>query len=192
MTSARAYQQTQRADNVSATRAHILRAARAALAEPSGELSMEAVALRAGVTRPTIYRHFGSRGALFSAVIAHVSDGYDLARAIETAVESTSIAGFVEVSTTLWANETDLIRGALRLADDPEIHVVIRGLDKSRLRDALRLARMSQSRLSTDDLARALMMLTSPSCFLFLVDELELEPDEARRLLSKMTRALVK
>lgn len=190
MNCVRSYTQTKRADNVAATRAHIVDAARAALADPGGELSLEAVALRAGVSRPTIYRQYGSRGALFSAVIAHLSDEHDLARAINGALDGSSIPRFVDVSTRMWANETDVIRGALRRARDPEIARVIRRLDQSRYRDATRLANASQSTLSREELARAIMLLTSPSCFLYLVDDLELDPAKARRLLAKMARAL--
>lgn len=190
MKSARPYRQTHRADSVADTRAQILQAARAVLEDSVGDLSLEAVALRADVGRPTIYRHFGSRATLFSAVIADVSDTHGLAGEIKKAVEDGSMARFVSVSTRMWAREIGVIRGALRLARDPEIAVAIRALEGSRYRDALRLARLSRHNDSVYDRAHALMMLTSPSNFLYLIDDLGMQPAKARQLLAKMAHYL--
>jgi len=54
-----------RADRAAATRARILDAVRAVLSEGGfHDTSMEAIAARAGVTRVTLYRTFGSKQAL--------------------------------------------------------------------------------------------------------------------------------
>lgn len=47
--------------------------------------SMDEIALRAGVTKPILYDHFGSKDRLLAAVIERA--GADLGRAVESAVE---------------------------------------------------------------------------------------------------------
>ena len=66
----RAYEMTARAASTDETRANILRATFALSAEKLGaEIVLADVAQRSGVTVKTILRHFGSREALFDAVI---------------------------------------------------------------------------------------------------------------------------
>src|SRR5258708_34464897 len=53
----------------------ILRAARGAfLANGFGAVSMDAIAREAGVSKATIYAHFGSKEELFGAVVADVAE----------------------------------------------------------------------------------------------------------------------
>src|SRR5438105_10666304 len=53
----------------------VLRAARRAfLASGFGAVSMDAIAREAGVSKATVYAHFGSKEALFGAVVADVSE----------------------------------------------------------------------------------------------------------------------
>ncbi|HSP09566.1 MAG TPA: helix-turn-helix domain-containing protein [Candidatus Dormibacteraeota bacterium] len=67
--SPRAYRLGRRQPSVGRTRAAILGAARDLLAaNAAGPLSVGAVAARAGVSRLTIYHHFGSRAALLDAL----------------------------------------------------------------------------------------------------------------------------
>src|SRR4051794_27733223 len=66
---ARAYDMRRRAGEVDAARAHALSAAYQLLREPAGrDLSLDAVARAAGVTRATLYNQFGSRTALLVAI----------------------------------------------------------------------------------------------------------------------------
>src|ERR1700704_737043 len=65
----RPYRLGRRQAAVDRTRARILKAARALLvARGSTEFSIEAVAQRARVTRPTVYQQFGSRPKLLEAL----------------------------------------------------------------------------------------------------------------------------
>jgi AcrR family transcriptional regulator len=62
-----------RADRAGATRARILDAVQTLLTEGDfHDTSMEAIAARAGVTRVTLYRTFGSRQALLEGVAWHM------------------------------------------------------------------------------------------------------------------------
>jgi AcrR family transcriptional regulator len=51
-------------------RAELLDAADRAIRRDGPEVSMEALAAEAGITKPVLYRHFGDRGGLFDAVAA--------------------------------------------------------------------------------------------------------------------------
>ncbi len=67
--SKRRYRMTMRAEAAAATRERILETAIAVFWEQSlVEFPMEAVARRAGVSLPTVIRHFGDRHGLFAAV----------------------------------------------------------------------------------------------------------------------------
>ncbi len=53
-----------------ARRDELLDAADRAIRRDGPEVSMEALAAEAGITKPVLYRHFGDRGGLFDAVAA--------------------------------------------------------------------------------------------------------------------------
>jgi AcrR family transcriptional regulator len=64
----RRYRMTARAEAAAATRERILSAAAAVFWErPLMEISLEEVARRAGVSLPTVIRHFGDKAGLFAA-----------------------------------------------------------------------------------------------------------------------------
>ena len=63
---------------IAAKRATILHAARTLfLREGYGATTLEAVAAGAGVSKMTLYRHFGSKEALFEALVHTLADGMD-------------------------------------------------------------------------------------------------------------------
>lgn len=60
------------------TRLAILQAAWDRLAKPNDPARLEDIAADAGVTRQTVYLHFGSRGGLLTALVAHMDELHDL------------------------------------------------------------------------------------------------------------------
>lgn len=70
--SPRRYRSALRADQADATRRRILDALVQVMAEGMASVSIPAVARRAGVSVPTVYRHFGSKRDLFAALYPHV------------------------------------------------------------------------------------------------------------------------
>jgi AcrR family transcriptional regulator len=62
-------------------RERLLSAARDQLIETGGDLDVEDVAARAGVSKSLIWRHFGNRAGLLEAVVEEFWDGYDEALA---------------------------------------------------------------------------------------------------------------
>jgi AcrR family transcriptional regulator len=71
---ARSYDNSLRAEQASATRERIVDASIAVLAKGPDELSVPAVAAEAGVSVPTVYRHFASKKALVDAVYERYAD----------------------------------------------------------------------------------------------------------------------
>jgi AcrR family transcriptional regulator len=70
---ARGYSSELRAQQVDATRARILDATLRVMARGIASVSMPEVAREAGVSVPTVYRHFGSKEDLLAAVYPHVA-----------------------------------------------------------------------------------------------------------------------
>src|SRR5436305_1111692 len=64
----RSYDNTLRREQAEGTRGRILEAVRDLLVESPSLFSIPAIAARAGVSEPTIYRHFANRGALLDAL----------------------------------------------------------------------------------------------------------------------------
>src|SRR5258707_1938773 len=86
----------------------LLTAAAAILTDESVEaVTMEAVAERAGVSRPLVYKHFANRGELLAAVYQR-----------EAAVLHDELATTVRQATTVTDMFRTLIRGALKAQAD--------------------------------------------------------------------------
>jgi AcrR family transcriptional regulator len=69
----REYQSELRAEQARATRDRILEATLRVMARGIASLSIPEVAREAGVSVPTVYRHFGSKDELLAAVYPHVA-----------------------------------------------------------------------------------------------------------------------
>lgn len=69
----RAYRSDLRAQQADATRARILDATVRVMARGIASVSMPRVSREAGVSVPTVYRHFGSKEELLAAVYPHVA-----------------------------------------------------------------------------------------------------------------------
>lgn len=68
----RAYRSQLRTEQAAETRSRILDAAVRVMAEGVATLSIPAVAREAGVSVPTVYRHFGTKGDLLADLYPHV------------------------------------------------------------------------------------------------------------------------
>ena len=88
-TSGRAYRSQLRAEHAKETRTRVLDATVRVIASGIANLSIPAVAREAGVSIPTIYRHFGTKADLVAAVYPHIV-GQAAYEATRTAPESVS------------------------------------------------------------------------------------------------------
>lgn len=139
-------------------------------------VSLELVAAKAGVTRVTIYRQFGSKSGLFEAVVwdrlAHARlDPLDRARQRPDPIDA--LRAFLHENCRLFGEVGDALRHALEVArSDRTVHELLEVSYFSRRLTSLdELAtRLSDSRLlapgwTKDRAVDALMVLTSIEAF---------------------------
>lgn len=96
-----------------ATRATILAAARAAFADQGLHATTRAIAARAGVTQPLIHHYFGSKDALFDAVLEDAVADYERAQQAQWERSMDDLRFFTEGLAVLfrWLGEQrDLMR----------------------------------------------------------------------------------
>jgi AcrR family transcriptional regulator len=98
-------------------RARVLEAARAAFGAEGSDVSLDAIARRAGVGAGTVYRHFPSKEALFAAVVVdRMGELADEARALSDDPDpGRAFSSFVERLAREGARKRDLVEA---LADD--------------------------------------------------------------------------
>src|SRR5213593_3837274 len=96
----RKYSSQLRAEQAEETRARILDATVPVMARGIASLSVPAVAREAGVSIPTVYRHFGTKADLVAAVYPHV---VGRAAAAATTVVPGSVSEFHEMVRSIFA-----------------------------------------------------------------------------------------
>jgi|SRR5579872_222250 len=155
------------------TRARILEAARQLLAnESEPDLSMEAIARRADVSRLTIYYQFKSRPGLLEALYDHLAIRGNMRRMAEVFHEadpSVALKKLVVTFVGFWSSDPVAIRRLRGMATlDTEIDQGIRARDARRQHAAREIIRRAvlerKKKLSTEQqslTADVLTMLTS-------------------------------
>ena len=158
----RPYRLGRRQAAVDRTRARILKAARAVLvARGSTEFSIEAVAQRARVTRPTVYQQFGSRPKLLEALfddLARQGGMGDLADAFRQPDPEEALARLIATFGRFWTKHRPIHRRLLALgALDAGLDRALRARQEWR-RQGLRVivGRMREAQDETVDLLFAL------------------------------------
>lgn len=97
------------------TRKAILTAARTLLAERRPEtVSMDAVAERAGFSRQAIYRHFGSRAGLLTALLASVDESEGARAEVRLVLAAPSARASVERLVAWWTGYVPRFVGTAR------------------------------------------------------------------------------
>ena len=134
--SPRPYSMEKRQAAASETRTRILEAARQLLSsQAETELSMEAIARRADVSRLTIYYQFDSRTGLLEALYDYLAQRGNMRRMPEVFREadpSLAIDKVIDIFVGFWASDPVAIRRLRAMAAlDPEI---ARGIDARDLR----------------------------------------------------------
>ena len=138
------------------------------------DISMAAVAKRAGVSEPTLYRHFPAKRDLFAALA-----GYQF-RTVTAGLAPASVDDLTEAVSTVFQRSAALesvVRWTLAGADPERVP---RPNVQARL-DMLRTALGGQAGGDepSEFLLRAVLLLTSPMAWLYWKDYLGLEPAEA-------------
>jgi AcrR family transcriptional regulator len=107
----RSYRSEKRENKARRTRSAVLKAARDLVATGlSGSPSVVAVAARAGVSRLTVYSHFGSKEGLLDALVAEArgADGPD--RALDSGDPKQGLERILAEACTHWASDPSLFR----------------------------------------------------------------------------------
>jgi AcrR family transcriptional regulator len=126
---ARAYRLGKRAIGVAHTRQRIIDATRDLIVDGGIDgANIQAIAKRAGVTRPTVYQQFGTRQELLLAVLNEALDRADV-RAVRKALQlpdaGKAVRGMIRGSCKFWESEFRLfacVKG-LALIDGASAHV---------------------------------------------------------------------
>jgi len=175
--SRRPYRLGRRAETAESNRHRILEAAYELIAEAGFHpVSVDAVAARAGVTRVTVYRHFGSKRGLLEAVSSHRMDQAQLARLDQARAHPDvvqALRGFLREGCRLMSEIGDTLRTSLEVRrHEPEVaHILEVGYYGGRRQSVEELA----ARLRDENalapgwtprrVADALMVITSLEAF---------------------------
>jgi AcrR family transcriptional regulator len=176
MAATRPYRAQRRPSRTERTRARILEAVRELLAEGAfHESPVEAVAERAGVSRATLYQHFGSRMDLVDAICDTFAVNpalVEIREAVELPDAQEALERTVALSARFWASE-DPVLGQLYgvVAVDPAARALVERQREDRRGEMRRLARhlrragRLRDGLSERDAIDALMLVTSYESF---------------------------
>ena len=174
----RAYRSGLRAEQAQETRARILDASVRVMSGGLAYVSIPAVAREAGVSVPTVYRHFATKRDLLAAVYPHVVRNAGLDKLVpprSMAELRDGVRGYFDRTESL----DDLARAAMagpaseevRRLNIPERQSIFRALADS--------IEPKVSELDRDRIARLLMILTTSSSLRMWRDHLGLSVDEA-------------
>jgi AcrR family transcriptional regulator len=188
--SARSYRSQLRAEQAEATRSRILDAAVRIMARGAGGTSVPAIAREAGVSVPTIYRHFGTKEGLVAAVYPHVARrlGFDQVADPRTLDEfRPAMREYMGRFEAL--DDTMRAAWASAAADETRRLTFPRRVERlRRLADSIEPPLMERDR---DRITRLLVILTASSSIRTWLDFLGSTVDEAADDLDWMIRAAI-
>jgi len=192
-----------RADRAAATRDRILDAVSAVLREGGfHDTSMEAIARRAGVTRVTLYRTFGSRQALLEGLVWRMLrdarlDRVDAAHAHPDV--RVAVRRVLRANCHMFAHFAEAMPIALELARfDDDMRALVEATYHGRrhrameaLADRVVKDGAAASGWTKKPITDALLVLSSHEAFQTLVDHRGYSPDSAGDLLSRLAKAFL-
>ncbi|MEP7040551.1 MAG: helix-turn-helix domain-containing protein [Chloroflexota bacterium] len=179
--SARPYRSELRARQAEETRSRILDATIRVMAKGIASVSIPDVAREAGVSVPTVYRHFGTKAALLTAIYPHLARRAGLGELSEL-VEPESVDEFSEMVRTLFGRLETLGDEARIAMSSPASEDARRSQMPRRYAMSRRFAATvmpSADAADLDRLARLLIVLASSSAMRMWRDHLGSSVDEA-------------
>ncbi len=186
-TSPRAYRSGLRQAQTEETRSRILDATMRVMATGLASLSVPAVAREAGVSVPTVYRHFGTKPDLLAALYPHAARRAGL----DTVAEPRSLDELRPMIRTLLERLDDLSRAAMAspIASDVRSATMPTRLQRiRRLTDSIdpRLRKADRERLT-----RLIAVLMTSSSLRMWRDHLGLSVDEVADEIDWIVRAAI-
>jgi AcrR family transcriptional regulator len=201
--SPRPYRLGRREASVVQTRARILAAAQALLGVAGfHEVSVEAVARQADVSRKTIYYHFGSKRGLIDAVVTDLEQQAEVVARVRAIVEQpdvrSALPDYMREVCRFWKSAQGVMRSLSALAAlDGEVAEVLVEHDAARRRRLVafvaRLAEQGQmtTRVSPERIVDTLWMLTSFGAFDHLVQRSAMPVEEAAEILITLAQGVL-
>jgi hypothetical protein len=187
----RPYQSSLREEQAQGTRERILEALVRTMANGLATLSVPAVAREAGVSVPTVYRHFGSKAGLLEALGPFVIAKAGLVPGAVPATLDDIDAPLREVFRNL-----DSMDATLRAAMTSQLGRDVRaaGMPWRRAihRDPIRHSAPDLPEADIERLTDLSIVLTSSGAFRVYRDYLDMDPDQAAALAAWALRALVR
>lgn len=191
----RPYELGRRLEQMDASRAAILRAAKQQL-ETGGyrRLTMEGLAAESGVTRQTVHNLFGSKTGVLEALFDHIALESGMERMREVMMsppDDAQIERFVHTFCGMWSKNRLLIRRVHGIAAiEPELGAVIDARNRRRLMAAMRIVQRMNGGADAARRAAALAAITSFEFFDTLVESLGSE-DGAEEIVLGLARNAV-
>lgn len=185
----RTYTSALRAQQADETRSRILDATVRVMAGGVGTLSIPDVAREAGVSVPTVYRHFGSKGALLAAVHPHLGRR----AGIGEVAEPTSVDEFREMVRMVFSRLESLGEEARVAMSTPAADEARRGQMPQRYAMSRRFAATvmpDADEADQDRLARVLIVLASSGAMRTWRDHLGLSVDVAAEDIDWLLRTI--
>ena len=185
----RAYNQL-RAEQAEETRVRILEATLRVMARGIASLSVPAVAREAGVSVPTIYRHFGTKPQLLAAVYPHAARRAGL-DAIADPRSLDELRPMIRDLVERLDSLDDVSRAAMA---SPAAAEVRHATMSTRLRRIRRLADSIEPKLRKTDrdrITRLLVVVTASSSLRMWRDHLGLSVDEVAKEVDWIVRAAI-
>jgi AcrR family transcriptional regulator len=165
---------TRRAEAVDATHRRIVDAARDLLAQGT-VLTLAAVAVRAGVSRPTVYERVGNLSGLLRAVIDDAQERAGVAEAIAASKDPDAVAAmrkWLEHAARFWRREAAVLAPAWEQARaSRELAALFQAQEMSRRRRANAIARrlvregLLRRGVSAESATDLLWLLSGLSCY---------------------------
>lgn len=186
----RLYRSDLRTEHAEATRARILDATMRVIATGMASLSIPAVAREAGVSVPTIYRHFGTKRALLAAVYPHAAHKAGL----DTVADPHSVDELRPMIHQLLErldNLDDVARAAMASPGAAEVRHATMSTRYRRLRP---IADSVEPQLATSDrdrITRLLAVVTASSSLRMWRDHLGLSVDEVAQEIDWIVRTAI-
>ena len=201
--SKRAYHLGLREKSIDRNRAQILRAARSVFSKAGfHSAGLEEVALRAGVSRKTVYYQFGSKMGLFEALVSELETSVALPGRIQIIIQQSGrkavLDYFAEVA-KFWGRNHEIMRALHGVAaSDADARKV---LDRHDLARRKRLTTFVERLASRDELREnwtprlavdLLWLLSSFASFDQLVERSRMSVETAARMLAEASMVLLK
>lgn len=188
--SGRPYQSELRAEQAEDTRRRILDAALRVAAAGLATLSVPAVAREAGVSVPTVYRHFGTKSELLTEMYPHAARRSGLDRVLDPATVD-EVKGVTRAVIERMDAMDDASRAALASPIADEVRHATIGSRFKRIRKVAESIDPPLSSANIDRIARLLVVLFSSSAVRMWRDHLGVPVDQVAEDVDWYLRAAI-